>query len=69
LEYDRKSVEEIREGEQIAGVSNIVRFAPSACNSQPWYVKNKGGAFDLQMQKARQKRDYACEHGFVLQPH
>ena len=42
LEYDRKSVEEIREGEQIAGVSNIVRFAPNACNSQPWYVKNKG---------------------------
>ena len=38
----RKSVEEIWEGEQIPGVSDIVRFAPSACNSQPWHVKNDG---------------------------
>ena len=38
----RKSVEEIWEGEQIPGVSDIVRFAPSACNSQPWLVKNDG---------------------------
>ena len=29
-------------GEQISGVSDIVRFAPSACNSQPWLVKNDG---------------------------
>ena len=28
----RKSAEEIWEGEQIPGVSDIVRFAPSACN-------------------------------------
>ena len=38
----RKSIEEIWEGEQIPGVSDIVRFAPSACNSQPWLVKNDG---------------------------
>ena len=38
----RKSVEEIWEGEQISGVTDIVRFAPSACNSQPWLVKNDG---------------------------
>ena len=38
----RKSVEEIWEGKQIQGVSDIVRFAPSACNSQPWHVKNDG---------------------------
>jgi len=38
----RKSAEEIWEGEQIPGVSDIVRFAPSACNSQPWLVKNNG---------------------------
>jgi len=36
----RKSVEEIWEGKQIPYVSDIVRFAPSACNSQPWHVKN-----------------------------
>ena len=38
----RKSVEEIWEGEQVPGVTDIVRFAPSACNSQPWLVKNHG---------------------------
>ena len=38
----RKSVKEIWEGEQISGVSDIVRFAPSACNLQPWFVKNDG---------------------------
>ena len=38
----RKSIEEIWEGEQIPGVSDIVRFAPSACNTQPWFVKNNG---------------------------
>jgi len=38
----RKSVEGIWEGEKISGVTDIVRFAPSACNSQPWFVKNDG---------------------------
>ena len=38
----RKSAEEIWEGVKIPGVSDIVRFAPSACNTQPWYVKNDG---------------------------
>ena len=38
----RKNIEEIWEGEKILGVSDIVRFAPSACNCQPWYVKNNG---------------------------
>ena len=42
LKSKRKSVEEIWEGVKIPGVSDIVRFAPSACNSQPWYVKNDG---------------------------
>ncbi len=36
----RKPVEEIWEGEHIKGVAEIVRFAPSACNTQPWFVKN-----------------------------
>ena len=38
----RKSIKEIWEGEQIPGVTDIVKFAPSACNSQPWLVKNDG---------------------------
>ncbi|MBO4392478.1 MAG: nitroreductase [Clostridia bacterium] len=42
IKSKRKSLDEIWEGEQISGVSDIVRFAPSACNSQPWLVKNDG---------------------------
>ena len=38
----RKSAREIWEGEQIPGVTDIVRFAPSACNSQPWHVRYDG---------------------------
>lgn len=35
----RKVLEDIWHGEYIEGVSNIVRFAPSACNLQPWLVE------------------------------
>ena len=35
----RKSIEEIWTGDDL-GIADIVRFAPSACNSQPWYVEN-----------------------------
>ena len=38
----RKPLEEIWQGDYIDGVSDIIRFAPSACNSQPWLVKNEG---------------------------
>lgn len=34
----RKDIEMIWSGEHIPDVTNIVRFAPSACNSQPWRV-------------------------------
>ena len=52
----RKSVGEIWEGEQIPGVSDIVRFAPSACNSQPWLVKNNGGKLSVYRYKKEGKR-------------
>ena len=38
----RKAVKEIWEGDNIADVADIVRFAPSACNSQPWFVRGAG---------------------------
>ena len=38
----RKPLSEIWEGDLIDGVCDVVRFAPSACNTQPWYVKNDG---------------------------
>ena len=37
----RKDLSEIWSGETL-NVAEIVRFAPSACNSQPWLVKNDG---------------------------
>ena len=38
----RKPVDEIWKGQEIVGVTNIVQFAPSACNTQPWLVENSG---------------------------
>ena len=38
----RKTAEEIWPGDT-SGIAEIARFAPSACNSQPWRVKNEGG--------------------------
>ena len=35
----RKELSEIWKGNDL-GVGNVVRFSPSACNSQPWYVEN-----------------------------
>ncbi|MDO4939490.1 MAG: nitroreductase family protein [Lachnospiraceae bacterium] len=43
----RKSVEEIWTGPQIKGVSDISRFAPSACNSQPWRIQNEDGVLTV----------------------
>ena len=36
----RKPIDEIWVGKEIPGVTEIVRFAPSACNTQPWIVEN-----------------------------
>jgi hypothetical protein len=37
----RKSLDEIWRGDPM-NIANIVRFTPSACNTQPWIVKNIG---------------------------
>lgn len=34
----RKPIEEIWSGNQLGDIANIVRFTPSACNTQPWKV-------------------------------
>lgn len=36
----RKSIEEIWKGNYYLDIANIVRFAPSACNSQPWEIES-----------------------------
>lgn len=51
----RKPLAEIWEGETL-GIAEVARFAPSACNTQPWFVKNSGGMFDVYRYKKPGKR-------------
>ncbi len=48
----RKPLEEIWSGDDL-GIANIVRFTPSACNTQPWRVENvNNGLFIYRYKKA-----------------
>lgn len=51
----RKPLEEIWTGEQL-DIANIVRFAPSACNTQPWIVENIAGKLNVYRYKKPGKR-------------
>ena len=51
----RKPLEEVWAGDSL-GVANIARFAPSACNSQPWYVESKNGELTVFRYKKPGKR-------------
>ena len=42
----RREVKDIWSGDDL-GIANIVRFSPSACNSQPWYVVNKDNMLSI----------------------
>lgn len=43
---NRKATGEIWEGDTL-GVAEIAKYAPSAVNSQPWFVKNEGDALTV----------------------
>ena len=51
----RKPIEEIWDGDPL-NVANLVRFAPSACNTQPWFVNNKGNILSIYRYKKPGKR-------------
>ncbi|MBO4737710.1 MAG: nitroreductase [Bacilli bacterium] len=51
----RKPLEEIWSGEEL-NIANIVRFAPSACNTQPWLVENQGNTLSVYRYKKPGKR-------------
>ena len=51
----RKALSEIWSGDTL-GVGEIARFAPSACNSQPWYVENEDGRLTVFRYKKPGKR-------------
>ena len=52
----RKSMDEIWLGEPLGGISDIVRFAPSACNTQPWLVEHTDTLLNVYMYKKQGKR-------------
>jgi hypothetical protein len=52
----RKDLIEIWEGDKYRNVSNIARYAPSACNTQPWYVKEIENRVDIYRYKKEGKR-------------
>lgn len=51
----RKSLEEEWAGDTL-GIADIARFSPSACNTQPWYVKNDGKTLTVFRYKKAGKR-------------
>ena len=51
----RKEISEIWSGEMLAA-TNIVRFAPSACNTQPWFVENSDEKLSIYRYKKPGKR-------------
>ncbi len=44
---NRKELAEIWQGAPIEGVADIARFAPSACNSQPWRIERGGDTLQI----------------------
>ncbi len=51
----RKPLEEIWTGDTL-GIAEIVRYSPSACNTQPWIVKNGDGRLTVFRYKKKGKR-------------
>ena len=51
----RKPLDEIWSGEPL-NIANIVRFTPSACNTQPWLVENEEGTLSIYRYKKPGKR-------------
>lgn len=52
----RKPLDEIWYGEQYQNIGNIVRFAPSACNSQPWITEVTNNKLKVYRYKKKGKR-------------
>lgn len=52
----RKELSEIWNGEYYLDIANIVRFAPSACNTQPWLVESSENGFKVYRYKKEGKR-------------
>ena len=51
----RKPIDEIWTGDTL-GIAETARFSPSACNTQPWFVKNEDGTLIVSRYKQPGKR-------------
>ena len=51
----RKPLQEVWSGND-PGIADVARFAPSACNTQPWYVESKDGQLTVYRYKKPGKR-------------
>ena len=52
----RKELSEIWEGNSYLDIANIVRFAPSACNTQPWRVESSDDELKVYRYRKEGKR-------------
>ena len=52
----RKELSEIWKGECFLDIANIARFAPSACNTQPWLVESSEKELKVYRYKKEGKR-------------
>ena len=52
----RKEVVDIWEGDNYLDIANIVRFAPSSCNTQPWKVRENNNELEIYRYKNPSKR-------------
>ena len=52
----RKELSEIWEGNSFLDIGNIVRFAPSACNTQPWRVESSNNELKIYRYRKEGKR-------------
>ena len=51
----RKPLQEVWSGDD-PGIADVARFAPSACNTQPWYARNKDGCLTVYRYRKPGKR-------------
>lgn len=52
----RKNIEEMWIGNKYLNIANIVRFAPSSCNTQPWLVEENENKLNIYRYKKEGKR-------------
>ena len=52
----RKELNEIWHGEEYLNIANIVRYTPSACNTQPWIVESRSDELKVDRYRKTGKR-------------